>query len=73
MSTPPSDAFGDAEFSAHFENVEGGVLATYIVSFPAASGLRKQGAALRHADQDSAEAWVRDQAARRGISRILRS
>jgi len=72
MSQKPRHADGDVEFSARFENVQGGVLASYLVKFPAGSGLRNQGASLRHIDQDAAEAWIQDQAARRGIERILR-
>jgi hypothetical protein len=62
----------DTEFRARFENVREGVLASYLVKFPKGSGLRKQSASLCHADQDAAEAWIQDQAARRGITRILR-
>lgn len=72
MSQTPHRDSHDAEFSARFEQVEGGVLASYLVKFPAGCGLRNQGASLRHTHQEAAEAWVQDQATRRGITKIVR-
>lgn len=62
----------DVEFLASFEEVENGVLASYRVRFPTASGLRNQAASLVHADRSAAESWIQAQAARRSIKRILR-
>ena len=63
---------GEPEFCVRFEEIEGGVLASYVVKFPSGSGLRNQGASLRHIDRHAAEAWIQDQAARRGIKYISR-
>lgn len=66
------DPGNEPQFWARFENVEGGVLASYLIKFPDGSGQRNQGAALRHFDQEAAEAWIQDQAKRRAISSIHR-
>jgi hypothetical protein len=66
------DPINETQFWARFENVEGGVLASYLIKFPSSSGQRNQGAALRHFDQAAAEAWIQDQAKRRAINHIRR-
>jgi hypothetical protein len=60
----------ELQFSAVLQPVADGVRASYVVRFPTASGLRPQAASADLVDRAAAEAWIQDQAARRGVKAI---
>ena len=55
------------KFSPKFERVGEKIRASFIVRFPAAMQIRPRHGAALHPDLKSAEAWVKNEAKRRGI------